>query len=116
MAALGMNLWDETARERVEALQRGLAEEMLHAGAVVIVEWGTWARGERDVLRELARNAGARVELVFLDVPMDELWRRIQERGLENPPVQRSDLEKWASMLEPPDDLERALFDAPSAC
>jgi predicted kinase len=115
MAALAINLWDETARERVEVLQRGLAQELLHAGAVVIVEWGTSVRAERDVLREMARSVGARAELVFLDVPMDELWRRIQERGIENPPVQWSDLEQWASMVDQPNDVERALFDGPEA-
>jgi predicted kinase len=115
MAALEINMWDEDARERVEALQWAPAQELLQVGAVAIIEWGTWARAERDSLRERARQLGARVELRYLDVPIDELWRRIQERGLEEPPIQRSDLEQWAGQFEQPDTVELALFDVPPA-
>jgi predicted kinase len=111
MATLDINLWDEVARERVETLQWALAQELLQVGAVVIIEWGSWARAERDSLRERARQLGARVELRFLDVPIDELWSRIQERGFEDPPIQRSDLEQWASQFEGPDEVELAMFD-----
>jgi predicted kinase len=113
MAALDIDIWDAAARERIEALQWALAQNLLRVGAVAIIEWGTWARAERDSLRERARQLGARVELHFLDVPIDELWRRIQERGLEDPPIQRSDLEEWVSHFEQPDDAELALFDGP---
>lgn len=58
IAALGMNLWDETARERVEALQRGLAEEVLHAGAVVIVSGG---RGREGSVASCGKWPGMRV-------------------------------------------------------
>jgi predicted kinase len=115
MAALNIDVWDVAARDRVEKLQWTLAQDLLRCGAVVIIEWGTWARTERDSLRERARQLGARVELRFLDVPIDELWRRIQERGLEDPPIQRSDLEVWASQIERPDQAELALFDATPA-
>jgi predicted kinase len=114
MAALDVNVWDQAARARVEALQWALAQDLLRVGAVVILEWGTWARTERDLLRERARQLGARVELRFLDVATDELWRRILERGLEDPPIRRSDLEEWSTRIEKPDDAEMALFDVPA--
>lgn len=114
MAALDVSVWDEPARARVEELQWTLAQDLLRLGAVVILEWGTWARSERDSLRERARQLGSRVELTFLDVPIDELWRRIQERGLEDPPIQRSDLELWATRIEQPDQAELDLFDPPT--
>ena len=100
-------------RARVESLQWSLAQELLRAGATVIIEWGTWAREERDVLRVRARELGATVELRFLDVPMEELWRRIRERDLEHPPVERSHLGDWSRVFEPPDDAERRLYDPP---
>jgi predicted kinase len=111
MTVLGIDRENENARERVEALQWRLAQDLLRGGAVVIVEWGTWTKAERGILRDNARELDARVELRLLEVPMDELWRRIQVRGLEDPPVQRSDLEQWARTFEPPDELELALFD-----
>lgn len=113
MAALAVNLWDGAFRERVEALQWQLAEELLRLGATVIIEWGVWGRAERDRLREGARALGAAVELHYLDVPVDELWRRVQRRGLEDPPIERADLERWAGVIQVPDEEELGLFDPP---
>lgn len=111
MSALGVNLWDAAMRERVEALQWSLAEDLLRVGVTVIVEWGTWGRSERNALRMEARKLGASVELMYLDVPLDELWRRIQARGMEDPPIKRSDLDTWARSFQPPDEAEMRLYD-----
>ena len=51
MNALAVNLWDEQMRARIESLQWTLAEQLLSHGQTVIIEWGTWARTERDALR-----------------------------------------------------------------
>jgi len=99
MTALGANLWDTAVRERVEALQWSLARELLLIGNTVIIEWGTWTRSERDALRLEAHQLGVAAELLYLDVPDDELWRRIQERGMEDPPIHRSDIERMAATL-----------------
>lgn len=111
LTSLDLSLWDGPMRERVESLQWSLAQELLQVGATVIVEWGTWARAERDALRLRARELGAEVELWFLDVTPDELWRRIRARGLEDPPVQHSDLADWSRVFEPPDAAELCLYD-----
>lgn len=111
LQALDINLWDGPLRERVERLQWELACDLLGAGNVVIIEWGTWGRGERDQLRQEARTLGAQVELVFLDPPLDELWRRIQSRGQEEPPIPRSDLDRWDKVFERPGPGELADYD-----
>jgi predicted kinase len=113
MNSLDVDLWNEDFRARVEALQWELAQDLLRIGTTVIIEWGVWGRTERDALREGARALGAAVELRYLDAPIDELWRRVQERGLEEPPIQRADLERWAAQIQVPDDVERQLFDPP---
>jgi predicted kinase len=110
MDALGVNLWDTAMRARVEALQWVLAKDMLRAGVTVVIEWGTWSRAERDTLRIEARELGASVELVYLDVPVDELWRRIQERGREEPTITRTDLEVWSRDFERPTEEEMGLY------
>ena len=69
MADLAIDIFDEAARERIEQLQWTLAQRVLALGGTVIVEWGTWARSERDELRKSARELGAAVELRFLDAP-----------------------------------------------
>src|SRR5689334_10379088 len=58
MDALAVDLWDEKMREKVERLQWKLAQQFLAQGLTVIIEWGTWARAERDALRVRARAMG----------------------------------------------------------
>lgn len=111
MDALTINLYDEDSRARIEALQWELGQRLLKLGLIVIIEWGTWGRSERDVLREGARKLGATVELHYLSVPVDVLFERIQRRGRENPPIAYEDLVRWAESIQAPTEDELALFD-----
>jgi predicted kinase len=115
--AAGIDLLDESARTQVEQLQWRLAQRLLELAAVVVVEWGTWSRAERDALRERARALGAAVELRFLDASPGELWRRIESRDRERTQASRAltlgDVERWAAQIEPPDADELALYDPP---
>jgi predicted kinase len=81
------------------------------------LEFGFWERPERDALLRDARSLRVGVELHFLDVPLDELWRRLdgrnQRREHDTPPVTRSDLEEWAAHFQAPTADELALFDSP---
>jgi len=86
---------------------------LLSLGLIVIVEWGTWARSERDKLRVEARALGAAVELRCLEAPVDVLLERIQRRRVEYPPIQKADLISWAEIFQAPTADEMALFDAP---
>ena len=80
MDALAIDLYDSDARDRVERLQWTLAQDLLVLGQSVIIEWGTWARAERNALRLRARELGAGVELHFLDAPAEVLFERLQQR------------------------------------
>ncbi|MBM3797036.1 MAG: hypothetical protein FJW31_23995 [Acidobacteria bacterium] len=70
MEALGVNLWDSETRQRIEQLQWKLAQDYLMLGHHVVIEWGTWARSERDTLRMQARALGVGVGLHYLDAPI----------------------------------------------
>jgi predicted kinase len=109
--ALSLSLYDEQKREKIEALQWKLAQELLSRGLIVIIEWGTWGRSERDALRLGARALGAAVELHYLSAPEDVLFNRIRRRGAENPAVKREDFSKWSGMFQAPTAEELALFD-----
>jgi predicted kinase len=113
MSALSLDLYDEERRDRIEELQWKLAQQLLSLGQVVVIEWGTWGRSERDRLREGARALGAAVELHFLDASPDVLFQRVRMRGMESPPVQREDLLRWAKLFQTPTTEEMALFDKP---
>ncbi|HEY7801082.1 MAG TPA: AAA family ATPase [Dehalococcoidia bacterium] len=115
--ALGSTPWDEPAREKVEQELWRLAQEMLRLGLSVVLDFGLWARTERDTMRRVARGLGVGVELHYLDAPIDELWRRIEARNVEIPwnscPVRRLDFERWLLVFQAPDAAELALFDSP---
>jgi predicted kinase len=97
----------------MEALQWKLAQDLLVLGLTVIIEWGTWVRSERDMLRLRARALGAAVELHSLAAPVDVLFERLQRRGRESPPIERDALIHWAEIFQAPTVEEMALFDEP---
>lgn len=117
MEALGVDLFDEGARARIERLHWQLACRLLELGQIVVIERGTWGRDERDVLRQGARALGACVELHFLDEPMEVLWNRVRvrQRDMERPlgrrPLTLADLEIYAGRFQRPDAQELALYD-----
>jgi predicted kinase len=115
--ALGSTPWDEPTRVKVERELWRLAQEILRLGASAVVDFGLWARNERDEMRCAARGLGVGVELHFLDVPTDELWRRIEARNSEPPwnshPIRRADFDGWRRAFQAPDAAELALFDSP---
>ena len=114
MNALAIDIYDEGSRAKIEALQWKIGQQLLALGHTVIIEWGTWGRSERDELRLRARDLGAAVELHYLSAPMDVLYERIQCRGLENPPIEREAMLRWAELFQAPTPEELALFDEPA--
>ncbi|MBV6465872.1 MAG: hypothetical protein PGMFKBFP_01159 [Anaerolineales bacterium] len=114
MDSLSINLYAEESRARIEALQWELGQKLLKLGLVVIIEWGTWGRSERDALREGARKLGAAVELHYLSAPPEILFERIQRRGMENPPIKLEDILRWTEMIQVPMEEEMRLFDPAS--
>jgi predicted kinase len=115
MNALGISLWESDARQRIEQLQWTIAQGILSLGCNAVIEWGTWARAERDVLRTGARKLGAAVELHFLDAPPEVLFDRIRRRNAETPPITLDDIQDWAKRFERPTSEEFALFDEPQS-
>jgi predicted kinase len=112
MKVLSLDVYDEERRARIEALQWELTQHLLAWGLVVIIEWGTWGRSERDELRWGARKLGATVELHYCHAAEDILFERLQRRGMENPAITKKDLWRWMQAFQAPTTEEMALFDA----
>ena len=53
------------------------------------------------------------LELLFLDVPADVLWARIEVRGMEEPPMKHSDVVAMHEFMQGqrPDEAECTAFD-----
>ena len=113
MDALSINRHAEEQRAKIETLQWELTKRLLRLGQSVIVEWGAWGRWDRDRMRTEARGLGAGVELHYLSAPLGELFRRIQRRGEEDPPIAWEALQQWGQIFEPPTEEEIGLFDLP---
>ena len=112
--ALGIDPFDEDLRVRLEGQLLDLAQRLLVLGTSVILEWGFWARSERDELREVGRSLGAMVELRFLDVPFDELVRRVVARTANGGiPITANHMERYRVIFQPPTVQELSLFDPP---
>ena len=114
---LGFDVWDDGFRVRLEAQLWTLAQDLLAQDQSVILEWGHWARAERDEKRLGARALGVGVELHYLDAPLDELIERAARRNASGEwsaaPMTRAHFEQWATIFQPPDDDELRLFDQP---
>ena len=102
-------------RDPVESLQWTTAQKVLSLGISVILENGFWSQHERMMFQVQARAVGARVELHFLDVSNEKLWRRLERRNADVPAgsffVTKHELESWLTTFEPPTAEELLTYD-----
>ena len=112
---LGGDVWDDEFRVRQEHQLWVLSQQLLARGQGVILEWGHWARVERDEKRLAARALGVGVELHYLHAPLEELIERAERRNASGEwtaaPMTRAHFETWATIFQPPDEEEMELFD-----
>lgn len=90
-----------------------VARRALELGVDVVLDYGLWSPQERGLYRERAQQLGAAVQLHVLDLPLDELWQRLEERnaGGEHPfQVSREQLHEWDGWFQRPDAGELAEF------
>ena len=97
----------------IEALLWNIASSALELGINVILDFGFWAREEREEYRLRAKQLGASSEVHYLDVPEDELLRRLAVRNSRPSQgsfvISEEAMKTWiASFQKPtPDELER---------
>ncbi len=97
----------------IEALLWNIASRALALGTNVILDFGFWAREEREDYRLRAKRLVASSEVHFLDVPEAELLRRLAVRNSQ--PSQASfyipeeSMPPWIAFFQKPtpDELER---------
>jgi predicted kinase len=112
MARIVGDGWAADKRELVEAVQWQLAQRLLELGVSVVLENGFWRARDRNACRARARELGAEAKLFYLNVPKDELQRRLIERNKSLPPdtfaVTPEQLDEMWPHFEPPGDDELA--------
>ena len=96
----------------IEALLWEVAGRALVLGTNVILDFGFWAREEREDYRSRAKQLGASSEVHFLDVPADELLRRLARRNAQLSPtafhISEDMMKPWIAFFQKPtpDELE----------
>lgn len=114
MADLGIDLFDEAVRTKLEIRLWKLGQELLKHGKNVILENGLWSRAERDDKRRDAAKLDVDTEIHYFDVPFEELMRRLKIRntsgGHGTVPLTRKQMEGYAKLFQAPDEAELALF------
>lgn len=114
MSELAVDLFDEGFRARLEARLWSLTQQLVLGGRTVVIDYGSWAREEREVFRVWARVHRVPVELHLLDAPVAELVRRVQTRDEAGTvPLTEAHLLAYLPHWQRPDAAELARYDAP---
>lgn len=99
----------------IEALMWEVAARLLRLGVSVILDYGFWAREEREDFRARGAALGARVQVHYMEAPLEELKQRARRRNAENDgdvfPISDRNLEEWAAQFEPPTAEELEPYD-----
>ena len=105
---------EHDARHRlIEAILWNIASRVLELGSNVILDYGFWAREEREDYRLRAKKLGERSEVHYLEVPEDELLRRLKKRNSrpsqESFLISEEAMKPWIAIFQKPtpDELER---------
>ena len=97
----------------IETLLWKIASRALVLGTNVILDFGFWAREEREDFRLRAKQLGASSEVHFLDVPEEELMRRLAVRNSQDSQesfhIPEEAMKPWIAFFQrpTPDELER---------
>ena len=97
----------------IEAMLWNIASRALELGINVILDYGFWAREEREDYRQRAKRLGASSEVHYLDVPDAELLRRLAERNAQSTQesfyIPEESMQPWMVFFQKPtpDELER---------
>lgn len=97
----------------IEALLWNIASRALELGTNVILDYGLWAREEREGYRLRAKQLGVSSEIHYLDIPEGELLRRLKERNSrpsqESFLISEEAMKPWIAFFQKPtpDELER---------
>lgn len=97
----------DVRHDKVEKIMWDVAARVLSLGCSVILDFGCWAREERDAFREKAHALGAAFQLHYMDVPTEELFRRLEVRNRSQSDqtfvIPKEEMEKYLPIFQPPE-------------
>lgn len=104
---------DHDARHQtIETIMWDVAKHVLNLGGDVVLDFGCWARVERDDYRNRAKELGAAFKLHYMDVPYEELYRRLEIRNRTPTEsvfvIPKTEMDRYIPLFQPPTDDELA--------
>jgi predicted kinase len=95
---------------RIEEIMWDVAKHVLELGGDVVLDYGCWARVERDDYRNRAKELGADFKMHYMDVPYPELYRRLAIRNSNLPEgafeISPAAMDKYVTIFQPPNQDE----------
>ena len=90
----------------IEKIMWDVAKRVLELGCDVILDFGCWARSERDDFRRRAQQVGAQFQIHYMEASREELMRRLQERNRRAPEgvfvIPEADMLRYMDIFQPP--------------
>ena len=90
----------------IEQIMWDVARHVLEIGGDVVLDYGCWARVERDDYRHRAKQLGADFRLHYMDVPHEELYRRLAMRNRTPAEgvfvIPKSEMDAYITTFQPP--------------
>jgi predicted kinase len=102
---------DHDARHgTIEQIMWDVAHHVLALGGDVVLDYGCWARVERDDYRQRAQALGANFRLHYMDVSYAELYRRLAIRNRTPAEsvfvIPETEMDKYVTVFQPPTEDE----------
>jgi len=101
--------WTMERINRCEAQIAELATELAKRGVPSVLDLGFTTRDHRDKFRALAADAGIATKTQYVDVPVEERWRRVEHRNRDKGETYR--MEVTREMF----DFMESIWQAPTA-
>ena len=96
----------DSAQRVIEGRLIEIGLRSLELGTNVVIDYGLWSRDERSALRQAAADLGAKVEMLYFELPEAEQRKRLDQRQAEAPhttwPMSDEELAEWAASIEIP--------------
>ncbi len=111
---LGLTIYDpesnhDLIHSNIETIMWEVASRVLTLGVSVILDFGFWARTERDDFRNRAKDLKVDFKLHYMNAPKEELISRLEQRNNSDGAffiIDPKYIEKWSLAFEAPTEDE----------
>ncbi len=101
---------EQAERDALEGRLIWIALRALKLHTNVILDFGFWSKDERSSLRWIAKQIGAKSQVIYLPIDTEAQRKRVQNRFGETPDqtwqMSEEELTKWRAFFDEPDEAE----------